>query len=880
MDEDYLKGIGKIWTKKDVPANMVDSEAISDAVDSIYAYLTNSSPKSILVSGDKGVGKSALINLVSKKLKAHGWFIFTATAGNIMAGQRYIGDLEQSIQNVLSELTDGKKNLWIVPRFQELYYGGRHEYSPVSILDQILPFVESGELKIIGEVDTNSLEKVIQFRPQILSCFEIVRISPLSKENTLALASEWIKKDDKNGLWDSFSAKDLDEVFFLSNQYLSFKENPGCLFDLLKQTKKLIQLGSEEGKRIQLAHFLDALSNITGLPKKILDDTEKLDLEHLKNHFSQKVIGQEDAVNTIIERIAMIKAGLTDPSRPAGVFLFVGPTGTGKTEVAKALAEYLFGSENKLIRLDMSEFQTQESMYKILGDASDTAENTALVNTIRRKPFSVILLDEFEKAHPNIWDLFLQVFDDGRLTDQRGSIADFRYSIIILTSNIGASLPVTNRVGFNTSEDERIDGNMLKAINQTFRPEFVNRIDKIIMFNPLTKAIAKQILKNELGKVLARRGLRRRAWELDFEDSALEFLLEKGFSSSLGARPLKRAIEKFLLAPLAVTIVNHDYPKGNQFLLVSPAKQKLKVEFIDPDEPDFTWNQKKQILEKQEAQSKVLNLKEIVANPKGVLSEFKLIERRLIELQKVISKEHLLQVKEDYLGEMGSTEFWSKPERYEILSEIEFIDRFESAYETTTSLLERLKGRNKERLSYDSKLIRKLAQRLYLLNQAVNSYVNKEPQDALIRIKYKKSDREHGKKIENMYSSWSKHRGMKMELIKESSESGECIFIFSVVGFGAYSLLKSESGYHVFENRGSKEKDMIKTRINVSVITMTNEDHRSINTTGILTRFSKSGISKVVRRYRMDKSPVVKDLKNRWQTGKVEYVLNGNFDLF
>lgn len=242
MDEDYLKSVGKIWTKKDLPANLVETEIIRQAVDSIYAYIANPSPKSVLISGDKGVGKSTLINLVSKKLKANGWTLFMATAGNVMAGQRYIGDLEQSVQNLLSELTKGKKNLWIVPRFQELYYGGRHEFSPVSILDQILPYVERGQLKIIGELDTNSLEKVIQNRPQLRSVFEILRIDPLSKENTLTLARDWIKNDSDNELWNGFSAADLDEAFSLSNQYLSYKENPGRFMDLLQQTKNWFNL--------------------------------------------------------------------------------------------------------------------------------------------------------------------------------------------------------------------------------------------------------------------------------------------------------------------------------------------------------------------------------------------------------------------------------------------------------------------------------------------------------------------------------------------------------------------------------------------------------------------------------------------------------------
>ncbi|MEO1012002.1 MAG: AAA family ATPase [Bacteroidota bacterium] len=880
MDKEYLKTVGKIWTEKDVPSNIIENDLIVDSVEAIHSLLTNPSPKSVLISGDKGVGKSTIIDLVCKKLESQNWFIFKATAGNVMAGQRYIGDLEQSVQNVLAELTSTKKCLWLVPRFQELYYGGRHQYSPVSILDQILPFIETGELKIIGELDSNSLEKILQFRPQITSSFEIFRINSVPKEVTLGLARQWIEHDNGDGFWEDFTPDDLEEVYYLSNQYLSHKENPGRVLDLAKQTRKLVESKKEKPSKITLPDFIDSLTNITGLPKTILDDSEKLNLEDLRQYFATRVLGQEDAVNTIIERIAMIKAGLTDPSKPSGVFLFVGPTGTGKTEIAKSIAEYLFGSEDRLVRLDMSEFQTQESTYKLLGDSTDTAESSALVNIIRRKPFSIVLLDEFEKAHPNIWDIFLQVFDDGRLTDQRGNVADFRHSIIILTSNIGASLPQGNRVGFNNSGEHDMDTNMMKSIHYTFRPEFINRIDKIVMFNPLSKAIAKQILKNELGKVLQRRGLRRRAWELDFEDSALEFLLEQGFSSTLGARPLKRVIEKYLLAPLALTIVNHNYPKGNQFLLVSPGKQKLKVQFIDPDEPDFTWEQKKQILERQKTKSEHLRLTDILLDSKGVLSEFKLIQRKLNELTQKMEDKALIPTKDDLMLAMGSNDFWSNPERYEVLTQIEFIDRFESGYDTATRLLDRLDNPEKERLSYDPKLIKKLAQRVYLLDKAISSYAKGEPQDAILKIAYSDANRTHGKKMEHMYRSWAKMRGMKMETLEESHTFDDIHVIFSIVGFGAYGILNKETGYHIIEESGTGEKQIVKSKILVSVIPMELEDYRLKEVPPIIQRFKKSSVPKNVRRYKFGKSPIVKDFVSSWQTGKLDKVLKGDFDLF
>src|SRR5262249_40581945 len=287
-------------------------------------------------------------------------------------------------------------------------------------------------------------------------------------------------------------------------------------------------------------------SQLTGLPVSILDTRERIDLGSIRSFFTQRVIGQDEAVASIVERIAMLKAGLNDPSRPVGVFLFSGPTRPRQTEPAKTTAEYLFGSTERMIPLDMSEFQTPESTANILGSGMP-GEPDSLISRVRKQPFSVVLLDEFEKAHPRIWDLFLQVFDDARLTDSLGQVADFRHCIIIMTTNLGATSHQTSNLGFAPAADVFTPEQITRAISQTYRPEFQNRIDKILVFQPLTRELMRVILKKELDAVLERRGLKDRDWAVEWEFSALEFLLEKGFTPEMGARPLKRAIEQYVM---------------------------------------------------------------------------------------------------------------------------------------------------------------------------------------------------------------------------------------------------------------------------------------------------------------------------------------------
>ena len=250
----------------------------------------------------------------------------------------------------------------------------------------------------------------------------------------------------------------------------------------------------------------------------------------IRDFFTARVIGQDEAVEAMVARIAMLKAGLNDPNKPIGVFLFAGPTGTGKTELAKAVAEFLFGSVERMIRLDMSEFQTHEAVSKILGQSSASAiEADSLISRVRKQPFSVVLLDEFEKSHSNVWDLFLQVFDEGRLTDAIGQVADLRHCLIILTSNLGATAHRSIGLGFAPQADAFSNDQVLRAISQAYRPEFGNRLDKVIVFQPLTRDLMRGILKKELAALLERRGLKDRAWAVEWESRRWNFCWRKAF---------------------------------------------------------------------------------------------------------------------------------------------------------------------------------------------------------------------------------------------------------------------------------------------------------------------------------------------------------------
>lgn len=595
IDVDYLAGVGTLWSADAAErASIIEHDALQEAVAGLEASYLADRPRSTLLVGEPGVGKSAIALAFAGRMRRAGWIVFQAGAAELLAGQVYIGQFEERVQQVLRHLSRPRRVLWVIPDFPALALAGRHKYSQVGALDLILPLIERGEIAVLGECQPAAFDRLLREKPRCATALTALRVQPTSEAETLRLARQWMSKHAGAG---AAAAPDSDtaiqEAAQLALQFLGHKGMPGSVLEVLRVTHERLAAGATAGSgpagpfaEMTADDLIVTLSQMTGLPAHILDDREALDLAALRTLFEERVKGQPEAVDCLVDRVAMMKAGVTDPTRPLGVFLFAGPTGTGKTEIAKTLAEFLFGSPERMIRLDMSELQSIDSLDRILG-TTDEDRGDSFADQVRRQPFSVVLLDEFEKAHERVWDIFLQVFDDGRLTDRRGKTADVRHAIIILTSNLGGAVPSGLNLGFSKEHEGFRAGTVTRTIEKSFRKEFLNRIDRVVVFRPLSREVMRQILHRELAATLQRRGLRSRAWAVEWDESAIEFLLGRGFTEDLGARPLKRAIERYLLAPLATTIVNRQAPAGDQFLLVTGRDNRLDLEFIDPDAPQL-----------------------------------------------------------------------------------------------------------------------------------------------------------------------------------------------------------------------------------------------------------------------------------------------------
>jgi ATP-dependent Clp protease ATP-binding subunit ClpC len=872
IDRTFLASFGRFWADRKEVELLIEPELWHEALVAAEAAALQTPTRSLLVSGEHRVGKTTFLRLLAQRLEQEGWTVFEAGSADLMAGQLYFGQLEGRIQRTVEELSSAKKLIWYIPDILLMAKSGTHQGQAASVLDQILPAIVAGRLIVWTEALPTSTARLLQMRPTLRGLLEAVRIEPQSPEEASELAQAWVARLANEA--DVGVDPDCVPVAISSaRQYLGAAHFPGSALDLIKLTaNRALKAGTA---KIEAHEIVVTLSQLTGLPVSILDNKERVDLGSIRDYFASSVIGQDEAVAAIVDRIAMLKAGLNDPGKPIGVFLFAGSTGTGKTELAKTVAEYLFGSVDRMIRLDMSEFQTAEATHKILG-ADDT---DSLINRVRKQPFSVILLDEFEKAHAATWDLFLQVFDDGRLTDAMGHVADFRHCIIILTTNLGATSHRTSGLGFAPTADAFTDGQIMRAIGQTFRPEFQNRLDKVIVFRPLTRDLMRLILKKELNRVLERRGLKYREWAVEWEATAQDFLLEKGFTPEMGARPLKRAIDQYLIAPLAATIVEQRFPEGDQFVFIRSDGRSIQVDFVDPD-IGTAGNP----LPAADG-ARPISLPEMILAPTGSASELDALQSAHSNVARTLASSQWEDIKVGLAEHMAAADFWSRSDRHDTLARLALMDRVKAAAATADGLGARLAKGTERTGKYSRELVGRLALQLHLIAEGIRDVMETAPIEVLLVVEpafERPGDNEVTRRwcrqVHGMYRAWADSRHMQLAEISGGSQRDLPWLLIS--GFGAHRLLSKEVGLHVLE-LGEDDKGPARAAARVRLAVAPLGDLPPDRLRAALAEALARGPQPhaVVRRYRTHPSPLVRNLNGSWRTGKLDAVLRGDFDL-
>jgi ATP-dependent Clp protease ATP-binding subunit ClpC len=530
----------------------------------VLTTLAGEERPSLVLIGPPGVGKTAIIHEVVRRIARkecdevlRGRQVWSMSASALMAGTKYIGQWEEKAADLIAEVRK-KRIILFMEDLPLVVDAGRHEQSENNAAEMLKPYIQSGDVVLVGESTPERWRYAEQRHAGFVSQFQVLPVAPTDESDTLRILNAVCQQSErKNAIRIAPAA--IEAAVELTNRFLPYREQPGKAIRLLEQAigdlKRRQSEEEEKGGRVQLGRkeVTAAFTRQTGLPEFILADDAALELDVVRRHFTERVVGQQPAAEAMVNLIAMIKAGLNDPAKPLGSFLFIGPTGVGKTQMAKTLARYLFGDEGRLLRYDMSEYSDPAGVRRLIGQPGSGQEGE-LTGAVRSKPFCVVLLDEFEKANELIYDLFLQVLGEGRLTDATGRVTSFQNAIIIMTSNLGARARDQRALGLVA--DEQAEAGREPAywqgkVEQHFRPEFVNRLDQIVAFGALSPATMRQIARRELGEVLLRKGLTRRNLLVEIDDSVLDLLMEQGFSPAYGARPLKRAIEQNVVLPLA-----------------------------------------------------------------------------------------------------------------------------------------------------------------------------------------------------------------------------------------------------------------------------------------------------------------------------------------
>lgn len=517
-----------------------------------------------MLIGDPGVGKSAIVEGIAIRIATgnipqmlRGKRLVSLDIASVVAGTRYRGDFEKRLKGIMNEIASNPDVILFIDEFHTMVGagGGSGSLDAANILK---PALARGEIQCIGATTLDEFRKIVEKDGALDRRFQKVVVEPASVRQTLSILERMCPRYEQyHGV--SYSEDALEACVGMSARYVTERCLPDKALDIMDEAGSMVRLRG--GRNVRREDVAEVVSKMTGIPVNSVARSERERLLRMEAQLGRRVVGQDDAVNGVVRAIRRNRAGIKDPARPVGSFLFAGPTGVGKTRLAKALAEYLFDSEDNMVRIDMSEYSEKFNVSRLIGAPPGYVgydEGGQLSEKVRRKPYSVVLLDEIEKAHPDVFNLLLQVLDDGRLTDSDGNTVDFRNTILIMTSNVGSREldEYGSGVGFATAGRKVGDNRrsvLNKALKRTFPPEFLNRIDDVIYFNSLNGESIADIVDIEL-KALRDRVLAT-GYRIDIAPSVRKFIAEAGFDPSYGARPLRRVIQRFIEDPVSEFII-------------------------------------------------------------------------------------------------------------------------------------------------------------------------------------------------------------------------------------------------------------------------------------------------------------------------------------
>ena len=598
----------------------------------VIQVLSRRTKNNPVLIGEPGVGKTAIADGLAQKIVTadvpeilRGKRVLALDLGAMVAGSKYRGEFEERLKGALDEVQRSKDVVLFIDELHNVVGAGAAE-GAIDAANMMKPLLARGELQCVGATTLDEYRRHIEKDAALERRFQPILVGEPTVEETVAIL---MGLRDKYEAHHKVSITDaaIREAAYLSDRYVSDRFLPDKAIDLIDEAAsklrieatmlppdlremeiKLQELTREGAAAVQAQDYeraaqlkeqsdrvqetfvkakdawladkgiadatvdaddiAEVVSKWTGIPVQRMLQEEADKLLEMEHNLHSRVIGQDRAVEAVSEAVRRARAGLKDPKRPIGSFVFLGPTGVGKTELARALAEFLFDDESALIRMDMSEYQEKHTVSRLTGAPPGYVgydEGGQLTEAVRRRPYSVVLFDEIEKAHPDVFNALLQILDDGRLTDGKGRTVDFKNTVVIMTSNIGSGVIGRHRLGFAAEEEGRthedLERRLLEELRKAFRPEFLNRVDEIVVFDPLTREELAQVvdlLLTRLRDLAAGQGMR-----LEVTQAAKEFVADQGYDAEYGARPLKRAIQRLVENPLSSALLRGQFTSGD-----------------------------------------------------------------------------------------------------------------------------------------------------------------------------------------------------------------------------------------------------------------------------------------------------------------------------
>ncbi|HEY0151921.1 MAG TPA: ATP-dependent Clp protease ATP-binding subunit [Longimicrobium sp.] len=625
----------------------------AEEIERVMEILSRRKKNNPVLIGEPGVGKTAIVEGLAQLIadgkcpdSLRDFRVLSLDMAAVIAGTKYRGQFEERLKAVMNEISQNKQIILFIDELHTLVGAGAAE-GAIDASNMLKPALARGELQCVGASTLNEYRKYIEKDGALERRFQTVSVDPPSIEEAIQIVTG-LRGHYEDHHRIQISDEVIEAAVKLSERYITDRFLPDKAIDVIDEAgararlatqvpppevsdlkRDLENLGDKKDEAIRDQDFERAaelrdnerelqrkiqereklweeerrtnrpalteenvafiVSRWTGIPVTRLKQAETARLVGMEDELHTKVVGQDRAIKAISRAIRRSRAGLKDPKRPIGSFIFAGPTGVGKTELARALAEFLFADRNALIRVDMSEYMEKFSVSRLIGAPPGYVgyeDSGTLTKAVRRKPYSVVLLDEIEKAHPDVFNILLQVLDEGHLTDNYGRVIDFKNTVIIMTSNLGArDLGKGKGLGFSTgtqqSNFDRMEEKIREEIERTFNPEFINRLDDSIVFHPLTREQIASIIGNLLRDVEDR--LKEEELSLKLTDEAVDFMIEHGYDEKFGARPIKRAIQRYLEDPLSEKILMAEYSPGDEIeVTVAEDRQSLAFRALSP----------------------------------------------------------------------------------------------------------------------------------------------------------------------------------------------------------------------------------------------------------------------------------------------------------